>query len=171
MIADHAYALELDQSPNYGHYCVQFMRLMRDRCARVRKWWDERCIEVCFGRAEYGRFGDEKYLDDWPSRFDSLVHVLAQQACALAPWNASPFPIARAIFFRFHGLRIMPGRRIDLAPIHPLPAPVLEQVYRPCLHDLKAALATLSGLGFEARPQANAVEQVGAASPRCQRHL
>jgi len=154
LITDHAYAPEFDQSAEYGQYCVQFMTFVRDRCEPVRKWWEQRCIEWCFGRAEDGKFGDQKYLDDWTQRFDGLVHVLAEQDLALAPWNATRFPIARAVFFHFHGLRILPGRRIDLSPIYPLPKPVIRHIYEPYVRQIRAAEASLVQAGFTPRPQA-----------------
>jgi hypothetical protein len=153
LITDHGYAPEHDQSATSGQYCVQFMTFERDGSEPVRQWWQERCLEWCFARFEDGKFGDQKYLDDWPHRFAGLVHVLREQQLAQAPWNASRFPYSQAVFFHFHGLRILPHRRLDLGPNHPLPAPVLAHVYAPYLQDLKDAITTLSGLGFEVRPQ------------------
>jgi hypothetical protein len=49
-------------------------------------WWRERCLEWCHDRIEPGRFGDQKYLDDWPERFPG-VRVCADPAAGVAPWN------------------------------------------------------------------------------------
>jgi hypothetical protein len=154
LITDHGYAPEYDQSATSGQYCVQFMVFERDGGETVRQWWEERCIEWCYARFEDGKFGDQKYLDDWPSRFRGLVHVLRQQELAQAPWNATRFPYSQAVFFHFHGLRISPGRRFDLGPIYPLPRPTLEHIYEPYVAELKAAIGVLAELGFDARPQA-----------------
>jgi hypothetical protein len=161
LITDHAYAPEFDQSAEHGQYCVQFMTFVRDRCEPVRKWWEERCIEWCFGRAEDGKFGDQKYLDDWTYRFDGLVHVLAEQDRALAPWNATRFPIGRAVFFHFHGLRILAGRRVDLSPNYPLPTPVIRHVYEPYVRQIAGAAAMLGEVGFTPRPQGKAPRWIG----------
>jgi len=153
LITDHGYAPEYDQSATSGQYCVQFMAFDRERGEPVRRWWEERCIEWCYARFEDGKFGDQKYLDDWPERFPGLVHVLQRQQYAQAPWNATRFPYSQGVFFHFHGLRIAPGRRFDLGPIYTLPGAVLDHIYEPYLADLRRAIAMLDGLGFAARPQ------------------
>lgn len=153
LITDHAYAPEFDQSATSGQYCVQFMVFDRIRGEPVRQWWEDRCIEWCYARFEDGKFGDQKYLDDWPQRFGQRVHVLRQQELAQAPWNATRYPYSQAVLFHFHGLRIVPGRRFDLGPIYPLPATVVANVYEPYVADLRLAIATLQRAGFTARPQ------------------
>ena len=157
LITEHSYAPEYDQSAESGQYCVQFMVFERDRGEPVRQWWEDRCIEWCYARFEDGKFGDQKYLDDWPERFPGLVHVLSQHQFAQAPWNATRYPYSQGLFFHFHGLRIAPGRRFDLGTIYSLPAAVLQHVYEPYLDDLKTAIATLEGMGFAARPQRAAI--------------
>ena len=153
LITDHGYAPEFDQSATSGQYCVQFMVFERERGESVRHWWQERCLEWCFARLEDGKFGDQKYLDDWPQRFGAQVHVLADQALTQSPWNATRFPYSQAIFYHFHGLRIAPNRRIDLAPIHPIPPVVIENIYEPYLADLLAGIQRLESLGFQISPQ------------------
>jgi hypothetical protein len=154
LITEHGYAPEYDQTAKSGPYCVQFMVFERDRGEVVRKWWEERCVEWCYARFEDGKFGDQRYLDDWPTRFGNLVHVLQRQELALAPWNATRFPYSAGVFFHFHGLRIAAGRRIDLGPMYSLPRTVVQYVYQPYLDDLKSAISTLERVGFVARVQA-----------------
>jgi hypothetical protein len=156
LITDHGYAPEYDQSATSGRYCVQFMTFDRERGEPVRRWWEERCIEWCFARVEDGKFGDQKYLDDWPERFGDRVHVLQQQQSTLAPWNATRFPYSQALFFHFHGLRIAADGRFDLGSYR-LPAPLVAHVYEPYLVDLRAAIAVLAEAGFVARAQSAGV--------------
>ncbi len=106
LITDHGYASEYDQSAKSGQYCVQFMIFNRIGGERVRKWWEDRCIEWCFARMENNRFGDQKYLDVWPTLFNDIVHVLEKKQYALAPWNAIIYKPQDAVFYHFHGLRI-----------------------------------------------------------------
>jgi hypothetical protein len=69
--------------------------------------------------------------------------------------NALPY--SQAVFFHFHGLRIIPDRRFDLGPIYTLPRPTLRCIYEPYVEDLKSAIGALQNLGFTARPQSQPV--------------
>ena len=152
LITDHGYAPEYDQSATSGQYCVQFMTFCREGSEIVRKWWEERCIEWCYGRIEDGKFGDQKYLDDWTERFPDKVHVLQHQEWMLAPWNSIRFPYNGAILHHFHGLRIVDESKCVLGE-YSIPLVVLEYIYKPYLTDLKAASALLKNIGYKMLPQ------------------
>jgi hypothetical protein len=157
LITDHAYAPEHDQSAASGQYCVQFVTFTRDGGEPVRKWWEERCIEWCFARSEGGKFGDQKYLDDWPERFPDQVHVMQDLELAMAPWNAERFPYGRSITWHFHGLRLVQSGRQYRAHIGPyrLPKVVRDNVYSPYLADLRRAIALVQGCGETVPPQSS----------------
>ncbi len=154
LITDHAYAPEYDQSATSGQYCVQFMTFTREGGEAVRKWWEEKCVEWCYARMDDGRFGDQKYLDDWPERFLDSVHVLDHQDLMQAPWNASRFPYSRAVAYHFHGLRLIEGGRVLLAPNYSLPKAVVENVYKVYLQDFAYAIHNLKEISFDVRVQA-----------------
>jgi len=156
LITDHAYAPEYDQSATSGQYCVQFITFTRNEGESVRKWWEERCIEWCYARFEDGKCGDQKYLDDWQEHFSDEVHVLTQQDMLLAPWNAARFPYGRAVAYHFHGLRLLSGGKVLLAPAYSLPPILVENVYKPYLNDFKLAIQELGITGWLAKPQASA---------------
>lgn len=152
-ITDHAYAPEYDSTVTSGQFCVQFMTFHRQRGEAVRKWWEERCLEWCFARYEDGKFGDQKYLDDWPERFSEDVHVFGQKELLLAPWNVTRFPYGQAVAYHFQGLRILAGKRVVLAPTYSLPRLVVANIYDPYLHDLRAVVMQLENAGWKVQRQ------------------
>ncbi|MEP5566528.1 MAG: hypothetical protein ABJN62_01715 [Halioglobus sp.] len=154
-ITDHGYAPEFDRSATSGQFCVQFMIFNRQGSEPVLTWWGDRCIEWCYSRLEEGKFGDQKYLDDWPVRFDGAVHVCEQQSLMLAPWNAMRFPYGGAVFFHFHELRISSEKLLSTGN-YPLPKPLVKNVYMPYAKELRLVLEDLKDVGFEFRPQAEA---------------
>jgi hypothetical protein len=120
LITEHAYAPEYDRSHDSGRFCVQFLTFDRsDRARAVMRWWQERCLEWCFARYENGKFGDQVYLDQWPALFGDSVHIVRQVEKTLAPWNVRHFAEQSGsrldpVFYHFHGLRLLPGRRARL---------------------------------------------------------
>ncbi len=160
LITEHAYAPEFEQSISYGIYCVQFMPFGREASAHIRAWWQDRVVEWCFARAEDGKFGDQKYLDDWPARFGGSVHVLANPQWTQAPWNATRFTAADAITYHFHLLRTRTADRVSVG-LYRLPRTTRTDLYSPYLHDLRTAYTTLAGVGFVPAPQAPAPASVG----------
>ena len=118
----HNYTKLYDQSATSGKYCVQFVYFKNDiNGISALKWWRNACIEWCYARLEDGKFGDQKYLDDWTERFDN-VHVVKNLGAGLALWNAQRFNIEKRInkyiikdlnsnieynliFYHFHGLK------------------------------------------------------------------
>jgi hypothetical protein len=119
LITEHAFAPEYAAAIRHGRFCVQFMTFRNDAQAnRVLRWWQERCLEWCYAREEDGKFGDQKYLDDWPQRFPEEVHVLLQTERTVAPWNVahlsrSEAPV-RPVFYHFHSLKIVSSRILVL---------------------------------------------------------
>ena len=149
LITDHGYAPEYDQSAISGQYCVQFLTFDRINSKFIRDIWKEQCLEWCFNRAEVGRFGDQKYLDEWPIKFNDHVHVLKDHSLLLAPWNATRFPYGNSVAWHFHGLKIITdeGKNLSLelcsASYH-LPEVVKVQIYGKYVADLNLAIALIS---------------------------
>lgn len=120
MITEHRYTEKYDQTKTSGKYCVQFVFFKNDKRARkVLEWWREACLEWCYNRQEEGRFGDQKYLDDWCTRFEG-VHELQHLGGGVAPWNMQQYTfinkrgkvygiesstkrVFNIVFYHFHG--------------------------------------------------------------------
>jgi len=155
LITEHAYSADQDHSVTSGLFCVQFMIFNRQRGEVVRKWWEEKCIEWCYARFDEGRFGDQKYLDDWPERFSDSVHVLENKELLLAPWNATRFPFGNAVAWHFHSFRISKIWQIFIAEFGPYPLPKTTRfyVYYPYVNDIADSIRILKSHHIEATPQ------------------
>jgi hypothetical protein len=131
LITEHRYTRRYDQSKTSGLYCVQFITFRNTaEGMKVLTWWRDRCIEWCYDRFEAGKFGDQKYLDDWLTRFTG-VHVLQDPGGGVAPWNVQQFDIKQSgdsikvikketgtehdlVFFHFHAVRFLKDEWVDL---------------------------------------------------------
>ncbi len=160
LITSHRYTRRYDQSLLRGKYCVQFMYFKNNSEGReVLHWWRNRCLEWCYNRVEDGKFGDQKYLDDWTTRFPA-VHELQHEGGGLAPWNCQQYYFSKegeeervwatnrrtgekfqVVFFHFHGLSLYPGFKALYAPrSYTLSSRVKDWFYRPYVAELKQIL-------------------------------
>jgi hypothetical protein len=57
--------------------------------------WRERTLHWCHDRREPGRFGNQRYLDDFPERSGGAARILAVPGGVLGPWNGGGFTIRR----------------------------------------------------------------------------
>ena len=155
LITEHAYAPEYDYEATAGRFCVQFMTFVRQHCETVRAWWAERCIEWCFARYEDGKFGDQRYLDDWPQRFPEHVHVLQHKALLQAPWNAVRFNVNDAVMYHFHGLRLLRNQQLWFVEGYKIPEVTIRSIYHHYAEDFSRALTHLREVGHIAQPQSS----------------
>jgi hypothetical protein len=153
LITEHAYPPEFDQSKSSGRFCVQFLTFERLRGECVRRWWAQRCIEWCFSRTEAGKFGDQMYLDDWPTRFADDVHVLDPASWVQGPWNTTRFAPEDARTYHFHGLRLLRGSSVLLTDTYPIFGSAKALFYDPYLRDLSDVKTTLARIGVPIQPQ------------------
>ncbi len=140
LITEHRYSLQYDQSVMSGIYCVQFMTFKSDdNGMRVLNWWQNACNEWCYARYEDGKFGDQKYLDDWITRFEG-VHVLQHVGGGVAPWNVQQYQLEnrnfKLIFYHFHGVKFLASNHIELGSYR-LRKTDIELLYRPYVTHLE----------------------------------
>lgn len=57
--------------------------------------WAAQCREWCFNRNEEGRFGDQKYLDEWPARYGKDLHIWGHYGINAGPWNIGNYEVWR----------------------------------------------------------------------------
>ena len=149
LLTEHRYSPEYDQSAESGIYCVQFITFRSDeRGMSALRWWRDRCLEWCYARVEDGKFGDQKYLDDWQVRFAG-VHVLRHAGGGVAPWNVQQYRITAdgerlmadawpLVFFHFHNYRRYESGEHDLGAYR-LSREVVDLLYRPYVKALETA--------------------------------
>lgn len=140
LITEHRYTPEYDQSTTSGIYCVQFMTFKNDNNGmKVLNWWRDSCNEWCYARHEDGKFGDQKYLDDWVTRFDD-VHVLKNLGGGVAPWNIQQYDLSDSnfnlIFYHFHNFKILEDKKIELGT-YKLDKNDINILYKPYIQHLE----------------------------------
>lgn len=133
LITEHRYSELYNSAKTHGIYCVQFLSIKNDENGKAALyWWRDRCLEWCYSRLEDGKFGDQKYLDDWTSRFKG-VHVLQHLGGGVAPWNIQQYELnkdktncwwitekssgkkQKLVFYHFHYVKFLVRNRIDLS--------------------------------------------------------
>jgi len=152
LITPHAYSPEHADNIKFGIYCVQFMPFTREGSTDIRRDWQGKCLDWCYGIDEPTRFGDQKYLDAWTAQFGKRVHVLTGVEKTQAPWNAVSFDPDSAVLYHFHRLRLATSHRVYIGTYR-LPRKTISTLYRPYLTDIRESLSELDRLGIPFKPQ------------------
>lgn len=153
LITEHRFTEKYKNAIINGKYCVQFMLFKNnEEGLHVLDWWRTACNNWCYARFEDGKFGDQKYLDDWTTRF-SCVHELKHLGGGVAPWNIQQYDIYTIedrlkglekksekkfdiVFYHFHGLRFLQNDKVDLCE-YQLTKDNIELIYKPYLQHLE----------------------------------
>ena len=154
LIISHRFPEKLRLMEVNGIYNVGLLSFRNDSRGReCLEWWRERCLEWCFDRVEDDKYADQKYLDDWPSRFAGVV-VLQRKGAGVAPWNWMNYTLTTEnskiaidgetlIFFHFHGLKILSSWLYD--PVYAgklygeMPRRLCRFLYRGYIDELRSA--------------------------------
>ena len=152
LITEHRFTKKYDQTETSGKYCVQFMTFKNNTDGlNVLNWWYDRCIEWCFNRHEDGKFGDQKYLDQWTKMFNG-IHELQHLGGGVAPWNVQQYSIFKdhqqvklknktsqepvpIVFYHFHSFRFLMSKLVDLGS-YELDKTVKDNIYAPYIKHL-----------------------------------
>jgi hypothetical protein len=157
LITEHRYTPRYDRSATSGIYCVQFMTFKADRRGiEVLRWWQDRCLEWCYARFEDGKFGDQKYLDDWTQRFEG-IHVLQHLGGGVAPWNVQQYKVRQRsgrlyvnelplVFYHFHAYKYFANGIHSFCADYLLSAEAVNLLYRPYAQALIKAYAEIREL-------------------------
>jgi hypothetical protein len=153
-IIEHRFPEHLKHLEANGIYNVQMLAFRNnDHGRECLEWWRERCNEWCFYRLEDGKLGDQKYLDDWPTRFKG-VHVLQHEGAGVALWNVMKYRIERQdgrtlvdnvplIFYHFHQFQILTEGSYDFGDkgIYQLTPENIALIYQPYIQEIERSIA------------------------------
>jgi tetratricopeptide (TPR) repeat protein len=117
LIHEHRFPPSRAYQLAYGKYNVGLLCFRNDENGiEALKWWRDRCIEWCYKRIEDGKFGDQLYLNDWPTRFKNVV-VLQNIGAGVGPWNHEQYSFSKGsgdchalvdnlplVFYHFHSI-------------------------------------------------------------------
>ncbi len=155
LITEHRYSPQHDQSELSGIYCVQFVTFKNNPAGlTVLDWWRKECLKWCYKRFEDGKFGDQKYLDDWTQRFQG-VHVLQHHGGGVAPWNNLEYDYERRgggvrigyrntayslVFYHFHDFRYCDKKTVRLTSHqYEVKRTAVRLIYQPYMRAIIAA--------------------------------
>lgn len=154
MITLHRYTKGYDQSETSGKYCVQFVYFKNSANGlSILCWWKNACLKWCYNRVEDGKFGDQKYLDDWPEKFKG-VYVMEHEGGGVAPWNIQQYRVTSdkgltiynnstgksfpLVFYHFHHLNNFKLRGCNEFRLGPytISPEVVALIYKPYIREL-----------------------------------
>ena len=117
-IIEHRFAKQYKNLEVNGRFCVEWNSFRRDKEGmNCLNNWRKQCLEWCFYKLENGKMGDQKYLDEWPTKYNSC-HIIKVTGAGIAPWNYSKYKIMNKhprikidgedlIFYHFHQFQIL----------------------------------------------------------------
>jgi hypothetical protein len=133
LITEHRYSKleKIYEEKRAGKFCVQFIAFnTSSESKNILNKWANQCIDWCYNRYENGKFGDQKYLDEWPEKYNN-VHILENEGGGVAPWNIKKYHFegesdgifltnrrtgkkTKLVFYHFQSLKLLNYHEVDL---------------------------------------------------------
>lgn len=136
LIVEHRFPKSEDRSNRVGRFCVEFNSFLNNsQGMEILTQWRKECIEECSQKDDGIHWGDQKYLDKWPSLYGKNVHVLKNLGGGVAPWNISQYRyiasmngsimleekstnrIFNLVFYHFENIRFLNSKKAT-APLY-----------------------------------------------------
>lgn len=161
----HRFPERMQHLAKYGKYNVGLLAFRRDpNGLACLEWWRERCLEWCHDRVEAERYADQKYLDQWPGRFQGVC-VSRNPGANLAPHHVELRTITRragrvladghpVVYYHFEGYKQETAALIDSGLTfagYKLPRHVVRWLHVPYVNDLLAGRRCLARHGLDVR--------------------
>ena len=124
-IVEHRFTPRLKELEVNGIFCVEWVSFRRNKEGMAcLSRWREQCLEWCYYKLEDDRMGDQKYLDEWPQRYESC-HIIRHAGAGIAPWNYAQYNFGHdlngeitveaepLIFYHFHQFQLLDNGSFD----------------------------------------------------------
>lgn len=90
-IIEHRFHWITKRQIKYGRFNVGWVTFKNDTEGnKCLDFWLKDCLEWCYQNVEKDRFGDQKYLDKWPSKYNNLI-ILKNIGANVAIWNVKNY--------------------------------------------------------------------------------
>lgn len=114
--------------------------------------WAAQCREWCYYRNEDGKFGDQAYLDSWPTEYGDEVHIIQNIGAGLAPWNLqndvlTPGPRINGVpvvFYHYH--EYIHESRLTNYPLRQIDRDLIYAPYIQAINEAKARIESVRQL-------------------------
>lgn len=138
----------------YNVECLTFRN--DDNAKKCLAWWRKRCIDWCYYRYEKGKWGDQKYLEEWIARFKG-VHVLQYKGGGVAPWNVQKYDIGQhdgkitvdgneLIFYHFNQFMVLGKNRFYLVRDYAINQKAVDLIYKPYASMISGIMESVRGI-------------------------
>jgi hypothetical protein len=135
---------------------------------RALEWWRDCCLEWCYRFYADGKFGEQKYLDNFPSLISDLG--ILRLGGNVAPWNIGNYEITidnigqvfidqeQVIFYHFHALQMAGEKNFKVEKErgsgviqltnrgYKLSRMIKKVIYKPYLKDLNKSIDLVRSL-------------------------
>jgi len=151
LITSHNYFEKYDQTKTSGKYCVQFLLFNNEiNSKKIIINWRNQCIKWCYNRPVNNKFGDQKYLDNWTTKYKN-VRVIEHLGFGVAPWNMQRFSFSKnynkmqikeknyvydLIFFHFHDITFLLNNKLIFLSSYQLSNQIKNIIYHPYLNEI-----------------------------------
>jgi len=140
LLTEHGFHTKQDVSHISGKFCVQYMIFKNNKNSKkILEWWQEKCLDWCHDYPDKGRFGDQKYLDEWPKLFRKYIHIAKRKKFFQAPWTYNRFNTKDKIIYHFHGLKI-DSYKVFIFNNYGFTKKIIKDIYIPYCKSLKISL-------------------------------
>jgi hypothetical protein len=127
-----------------GRFCVQYMIFKNEKITKIiLKKWQNQCIKWCHAYHHNGKFGDQKYLDKWPTKYKKYICISKNNNFFQGPWNINKFENQNLIFYHFHGLKIL-DKKVYIFSKYGISKKALKSLYFPYVKILKKNLKIIN---------------------------